>query len=148
MSVIARGSSVPAGMDTMPNGGVNSSPRCACSVTIMYSRSNMRTALCLPKKVCRRQYVFSTASLSKKRQPQRGGYSRLRHTVILAAITAALAMGAEVPRPAPEFAVRMPDGTDMFLSHQRGKVVCLVFILTTCPHCQKLVATMSKLQPE
>jgi len=57
-------------------------------------------------------------------------------------------MGAEVPRPAPEFAVRMPDGTDMFLSHQRGKVVCLVFILTTCPHCQKLVATMSKLQPE
>ncbi len=57
-------------------------------------------------------------------------------------------MGADVPRPAPEFAVRMMDGTDMLLSQQRGKVVCLMFILTTCPHCQKLVGTMSKLQPE
>jgi len=56
-------------------------------------------------------------------------------------------MGADVPRPAPEFAVRMVDGTDILLSQQRGKVVCLMFILTTCPHCQKLVATMSKLQP-
>lgn len=41
----------------------------------------------------------------------------------------------------------MMDGTDMLLSQQRGKVVCLMFILTTCPHCQKLVGTMSKLQP-
>ena len=56
--------------------------------------------------------------------------------------------GADVPRPAPEFAVRMMDGKDMLLSQQRGKVVCLLFILTTCPHCQKLVGTMSKLQPE
>ena len=61
---------------------------------------------------------------------------------------AAVVLGADVPRPAPEFAVRMMDGTDMLLSQQRGKVVCLMFILTTCPHCQKLVATMSKLQPE
>ena len=42
----------------------------------------------------------------------------------------------------------MMDGSDMLLSQQRGKVVCLLFILTTCPHCQKLVAAMSKLQPE
>ena len=57
-------------------------------------------------------------------------------------------MGAGVPRPAPEFAVRMMDGTDMQIGQQRGKVVCLMFILTTCPHCQKLVGAMSKLQPE
>jgi peroxiredoxin len=68
--------------------------------------------------------------------------------VALAAICAALALGADVPRPAPEFAIRMTDGTDLLLSQQRGKVVCLLFILTTCPHCQKVVATMSKLQPE
>jgi peroxiredoxin len=61
---------------------------------------------------------------------------------------AAAAWCADVPRPAPEFAVRMMDGTDMLLSQQRGKVVCLMFILTTCPHCQKLVGTLSKLQPE
>ena len=42
----------------------------------------------------------------------------------------------------------MMDGTDLLLSQQHGKVVCLLFILTTCPHCQKLVATMSKLQTE
>src|ERR1039458_4216688 len=61
---------------------------------------------------------------------------------------AAFVIGAGVPRPAPEFAVRMMDGTDILLSQQRGKVVCLMFILTTCPHCQKLAGTMSKLQPE
>ena len=63
-------------------------------------------------------------------------------------IIAAVAWGADVPRPAPELAVRMMDGKDLPLSQQRGKVVCLIFILTTCPHCQKLVGTMSKLQPE
>ena len=57
-------------------------------------------------------------------------------------------MGAAIPRPAPDFAVRMMDGSDMLVSQQRGKVVCLLFILTTCPHCQKLVGTMSKLQTE
>jgi thiol-disulfide isomerase/thioredoxin len=68
--------------------------------------------------------------------------------VALAAMLAVLAMGADAPRPAPEFAVRMMDGTDTLLSQQHGKVVCLLFILTTCPHCQKLVGTMSKLQKE
>jgi len=61
---------------------------------------------------------------------------------------AALLSGADIPRPAPEFPVRMMDGSDLLLSQQKGKVVCLMFILTTCPHCQKLVGTMSKLQPE
>ncbi len=67
---------------------------------------------------------------------------------MITAVFAASLLGADVPRPAPEFAIRMMDGTDMLLSQQRGKVVCLLFILTTCPHCQKLVGTMSKLQPE
>jgi thiol-disulfide isomerase/thioredoxin len=73
--------------------------------------------------------------------------------VLLGALFAALILpfsccGADVPRPAPEFAIRILDGTDVLLSQQRGKVVCLMFILTTCPHCQKLVGTMSKLQTE
>src|SRR5690242_20387512 len=81
------------------------------------------------------------------------GVSDLYRTVIIRAVTIAaicalLAWGADVPRPAPEFAIRLMDGTDLLLSQQRGKVVCLMFILTTCPHCQKLVGTMSKLQPE
>jgi peroxiredoxin len=76
----------------------------------------------------------------------------LKRAILAAALLAALfvagVQGADIPRPAPEFAVRMTDGSDMLLSKQRGKVVCLMFILTTCPHCQKLVGTMSKLQPE
>jgi hypothetical protein len=68
--------------------------------------------------------------------------------ILVAAICSALALGADVPRPAPEFAVRLMDGSDLLLSQHRSKVVCLLFILTTCPHCQKLVGTMSKLQTE
>jgi peroxiredoxin len=76
------------------------------------------------------------------------GVTKLKRVVLAALLCAALASGADVPRPAPEFAIRLMDGTDMLLSQQRGKVVCLLFILTTCPHCQKLVGTMSKLQNE
>lgn len=61
---------------------------------------------------------------------------------------AAILMGADVPRPAPDFSVQMMDGSELRLSQQKGKVVCLLFILTTCPHCQKLIGTMAKLQPE
>ena len=81
------------------------------------------------------------------------GLTITRRFLLPAAMLATMALpvvaaGADVPRPAPEFAVRMPDGSDMLLSQQRGKVVCLMFILTTCPHCQKLVGTMSRLQPQ
>ena len=72
----------------------------------------------------------------------------MKRAVVFAVFLAALARGADLPRPAPEFAVRMMDGSDMLLSQQRGKVVCLMFILTTCPHCQKLVGVMSKLHKE
>jgi len=72
----------------------------------------------------------------------------VKRAVVFAAVLTALSWGADVPRPAPEFAVRMMDGSDMLLSQQRGKVVCLMFILTTCPHCQKLVGVMSKLHKE
>jgi len=76
------------------------------------------------------------------------GVTKLQRVVLAALLCAVLVSGADIPRPAPEFAIRLTDGTDMLLSQQRGKVVCLLFILTTCPHCQKLVGTMSKLQTE
>jgi len=74
--------------------------------------------------------------------------SQVKRAVVFAAVLATVTWGADVPRPAPEFAVRMMDGSDMLLSQQRGKVVCLMFILTTCPHCQKLVGVMSKLHTQ
>jgi peroxiredoxin len=72
----------------------------------------------------------------------------LRRAVLVFLLLSGCLSGADIPRIAPEFGVRLTDGTDLFLSQQKGKVVCFMFILTTCPHCQKLVATMSKLQPE
>lgn len=53
-----------------------------------------------------------------------------------------------VPRPAPEFAVQLPDGSQTLLSSLRGKVVCLMFIHTTCPHCQHATQVMTKLYAE
>ncbi len=46
------------------------------------------------------------------------------------------AAAAEVGKPSPEFAIRYNDGTQKLLSSFRGKVVCLMFVHTTCPHCQ------------
>lgn len=38
---------------------------------------------------------------------------------------------AEIPRKAPEFAIQLTDGKQLLVSEYRGKVLCLVFILTT-----------------
>lgn|GEM_PF-199147 len=52
---------------------------------------------------------------------------------------------AQVPRPAPEFAVKLPNGEQLLLSHFRGKVVALEFLLTTCPACQDASRTLNAL---
>jgi thiol-disulfide isomerase/thioredoxin len=50
----------------------------------------------------------------------------------------AISLGAaEIPRPAPDLPIPLTDGKTVKISEYRGKVLCLVFILTTCPHCQK-----------
>jgi peroxiredoxin len=52
---------------------------------------------------------------------------------------------ADVPRKSPEFAVLIPSGGQLLLSQYRGKVVCLHFIFTTCPHCQAEARVMTQL---
>jgi peroxiredoxin len=54
----------------------------------------------------------------------------------------------KAPRPSPDFAVSFNDGSQIHLSQYQGKVVVLAFILTTCPHCQFTVQTLSTLQKE
>ena len=44
---------------------------------------------------------------------------------------AAAAFAQDVPRPAPEFAIHMPDGSQTLLSKYSGKVVLLAFMATT-----------------
>jgi cytochrome c biogenesis protein CcmG/thiol:disulfide interchange protein DsbE len=61
---------------------------------------------------------------------------------------AALSFAQEVPRQSPEFAAKLPDGQQLLLSQYRGKVVGLVFIHTTCPHCQETSQVLEKLYKE
>jgi len=55
----------------------------------------------------------------------------MRATIIATLVLASAAFAAEIPRKAPDFAVQFPDGKQMKVSDFRGKVLCLVFILTT-----------------
>ncbi len=63
-------------------------------------------------------------------------------------VCAALAAAAEVPRPAPSFSVHRVGAADLPLSSYRGKVLLLVFISTTCPHCQDYTRELGPLSKE
>ena len=41
-----------------------------------------------------------------------------------------------VLRKSPEFVIKFNDGHQMLLSSLKGKVVALLMVHTTCPHCQ------------
>lgn len=67
------------------------------------------------------------------------------------ALAATLAVAAQEPpivRPSPEFKIRFVDGTQNTLSSYRGKVVALLFVHTTCPHCQHASEVFSRLYAE
>jgi peroxiredoxin len=57
-------------------------------------------------------------------------------------------VAAEIPRPAPEFVIRLVNGQQLLLSQYRGKVVALEFLYTTCPHCQDCSAVLNRLFKE
>ena len=63
-------------------------------------------------------------------------------------MTLAPAAGLEVPRPSPEYAIRLATGQQLLLSQYRGKVVALMFVQTTCPHCQQTCQLVEKLDKE
>ena len=66
-------------------------------------------------------------------------------------LSAALTLQAQAPpvlRPSPKFEVKFPDGNQMPLSSLKGKVVALLFVHTTCPHCQRTSQVFTKLYQE
>jgi len=75
---------------------------------------------------------------------------RFRHSLLasLLLLTGLAAYAQQVPRPAGEFAIKMPNGQVTLLSQYSGKVVVLAFISTTCPHCQHTTQILSGLQSE
>ena len=72
-----------------------------------------------------------------------------RRSFFVAALCASAAFAAgTLPRKAPEFVIKLPDGSQKLLSQYRGKVVVLEFLITTCPHCKEASRVMSRLQAE
>ena len=72
----------------------------------------------------------------------------LRLAVVLLIAISLTAASPPVPRHAPEFVIRLPEGNQMLLSSLHGKVVALLFVSTTCPHCQHDSQVFSKLYEE
>jgi peroxiredoxin len=63
--------------------------------------------------------------------------------VFLLAAALTIPAFADDPRPAPELAINMPDGSQKLLSSLKGKPVMLAFFMTTCPHCQDMARLLS-----
>jgi|SRR5579872_7254720 len=79
---------------------------------------------------------------------------RLIRVAALLIMAAALALAVDpaqslpVLRPSPEFKIRLVDGSQISLSSFRGKVVALLFVFTTCPHCQHASEVFTRLSAE
>lgn len=52
-------------------------------------------------------------------------------TLLTLALVAGSLVAAEIPRKSPEFTVQLTNGKQLQVSNYRGKVLCLVFVLTT-----------------
>ncbi|HUA58667.1 MAG TPA: TlpA disulfide reductase family protein [Verrucomicrobiae bacterium] len=65
-------------------------------------------------------------------------------TLFLALALPALARAVDLPRKALDFTIQMNSGKPLQLSQYKGKTIVMLFILTTCPHCQKAVSCLSK----
>lgn len=59
-----------------------------------------------------------------------------------------LAETPPVPRPSPRFTVHFPENTATLLSNYKGKVLAVLFVHTTCPHCQRTSQVFSRLYSE
>lgn len=54
------------------------------------------------------------------------------------AVLAPALQAGNVPRPSGDFTINLTNGHQVHLSQFKGKVVAFMFILTYCPHCQKI----------
>ena len=74
----------------------------------------------------------------------------MRSLLAFAGLLAAMPLAAQlpVPRHAPEFVLNYNDGSTKLLSSYHGKAVAVIFLHTTCPHCQHASQVFSKLYTE
>lgn len=73
-------------------------------------------------------------------------------SLVLSSVALMLGMsafaGGPVPRPAPNLDILDSSGKHFVLANNRGKVVVVQFLLTTCPHCQAFSQLLDRLQAE
>jgi len=55
----------------------------------------------------------------------------MRRAILIFALAAVAASAIEIPRKSPEFVISLEGGKQLLVSQYKGKVLCLVFILTT-----------------
>lgn len=68
----------------------------------------------------------------------------MRTAALVLFCSAALTLtAAEVGKPSPPLTIQRVGSPPIQLTQYRGKVVLLVFILTTCPHCQQLTRDLA-----
>ena len=67
---------------------------------------------------------------------------------VLGLALAASCFAQKVPRPAGEFVINLNNSRPILLSQYSGKVVVVIFLYTTCPHCQHTTQILSGIQKE
>ena len=67
--------------------------------------------------------------------------------ILLAFAVPAIAV-LPAPRKSPEFEIVEPSGKHTLLSSFKGRVVLIEFLMTNCPHCQRVSRTIGKLHQE
>jgi len=75
----------------------------------------------------------------------------MRFLPVAALLLPTLVLQAETPpvlRKSPEYVLRYNDGHQTLLSSYRGKVIALLFVHTTCPHCQHTSQVFTEIQKE
>jgi len=68
--------------------------------------------------------------------------------LLLLLTLAIAAAGQQKPRPAPDFAFHMSDGSKTMLSAFRGKVVLVAFLNTGCEHCQHFAQELGPIRQD
>jgi thiol-disulfide isomerase/thioredoxin len=72
-----------------------------------------------------------------------------RRTVLALPFAAAALQGASLPRPAAPLTIARPGGVaPVDPTAYKGKVVALLFLLTTCPHCKAFSKALETVQKE
>ncbi len=62
----------------------------------------------------------------------------------VALVAVAPVKAQELPRPAMDYVITLPNGQTTSVAKYKGKVVAIEFLLTTCPHCQRTAQSLSQ----